>query len=54
MAIGTKKIRSELIIANVLLEVRRILDNKISFFSAVNLDVDKGKSLTGFCDFIIS
>jgi len=53
-AVGTKKIRSELIIANVLLEVRRILDNKISFFSGVNLDVDKEKSLTGFCDFIIS
>jgi len=54
MAVGTEKIRSELIIANVLLEVRRILGNKISFFSGVNLDVDKGKSLTGFCDFIIS
>ncbi len=54
MAVGTEKIRSELIIANVLLEVRRILDNKISFFSGVNLDVDKEKSLTGFCDFIIS
>jgi len=46
MAVGTEKIRSELIIANVLLEVRRILGNKISFFSGVNLDVDKEKSLT--------
>lgn len=54
MAVGTEKVRSELIIANVLLEVRRILDNKISFFSGVNLDVDKEKNLTGFCDFIIS
>jgi len=41
MAVGTEKVRSELIIANILLEVRKISDNKISFFS-------------GFCDFIIS
>jgi hypothetical protein len=54
MAVGTEKIRSELIIANILLEVRRLLDNKIGFFSGVNLDVDKDKSLTGYCDFIIS
>ena len=54
MAVGTEKIRSELIIANVLLEVRKILDNKISFFSGVSFDVDKERSLTGFCDFIIS
>ncbi len=54
MAVGTEKVRSELIIANVLLEVRRISDNKISFFSGVNLDVDREKGLTGFCDFIIS
>ena len=54
MAIGSEKARSELIIANVLLEVRKILANKISFFSGINLDVDKEKSLTGFCDYIIS
>jgi len=32
MAVETEKVRSELIIANVLLEVRRLSDNKISFF----------------------
>ena len=53
-AVGTEKVRSELIIANILLEVRKLSDNKISFFSGVNLDVDKEKGLTGFCDFIIS
>jgi len=47
-AVGTKKIRSELIIANVLLEVRRILDNKISFFSGVNLDVDSASHRSSF------
>ena len=54
MAIGTEKARSELIIANVLLEIRKTVDNQVSFFSGVNLDVDKEKSLTGFCDFVIS
>jgi hypothetical protein len=54
MAIGTEKAKSELIISNVLLEVRKILNNKISCFSGVILDVDKEKGLSGFCDFIIS
>lgn len=54
MAISTEKVRSELIIAQVLLEVRRQLNNQISFFSGINLDVDKEKNLVGFCDFIMS
>jgi hypothetical protein len=54
MAISTEKARSELIIAQVLLEVHRQLHNQVSFFSGINLDVDKEKNLTGFCDFIIS
>ena len=54
MAVGTEKARSELIIANVLLEVRKILNNQISLFSGVIFDVDKEKGLAGFCDFIIS
>lgn len=54
LAVGTEKIRSELIIANILLEVRRILNDQISFFSGVNLDIDKQKDLNGFCDFVIS
>ena len=52
--VGTEKARSELIIANILLEVRKILNNQISLFSGVIFDVDKEKGLTGFCDFIIS
>jgi len=54
LAVGTEKARSELIIVNVLLEVRKLLKEKISFFSGINLDVDKEKDLNGFCDFIIS
>lgn len=54
MAVGTKKARSEFIIANVLLEIRKISSLKISLFSGIALDVDKEKGLVGFCDFIIS
>lgn len=54
MAIGTEKAKSELIIANVLLDVRKKLNNEISFFSGIILDVDKEKGLSGFCDFVIS
>jgi hypothetical protein len=54
LAVGTEKARSELIIANILLEVRRLRNDKISFFSGINFEVDKDKDLNGFCDFIIS
>jgi hypothetical protein len=54
VSINTEKARSELIIANVLLELRRIFDKKISFFSGVEFNVDKERGLNGFCDFLIS
>lgn len=54
VSINTEKARSELIIAPVLVEVRKILDHKISLFSGIELNVDKEKDLSGFCDFIIS
>jgi hypothetical protein len=53
-AINTEKARSELIIANILVELRKILKHKISLFSGVEFNVDKEKGLNGFCDFIIS
>ncbi|WP_089730100.1 hypothetical protein [Candidatus Thiosymbion oneisti] len=53
-AINTEKARSELIIANILVEVRKILEHKVSLFSGIEFDVDKEKGLNGVCDFIIS
>jgi len=53
-AINTEKARSELIIANILVEVRKILKHKVSLFSGIEFNVDKEKGLNGFCDFIIS
>lgn len=53
-AINTEKARSELIIANILVETRRMLGHKISLFSGIEFNVDKAKGLNGFCDFLIS
>ena len=54
LAISSEKARSELIVINVLLEVRELLHDKISFFSGIEFTVDKEKGLSGFCDYIIS
>ena len=52
LAIATEKASSELIIINILLEMKRQLE--ISFFSGIDFSVDRDKGLNGFCDFIIS
>jgi len=54
ISMNTEKAKSELIISNVLIEVRKIFDRKISFFSGVEFNVDKEKGLNGYCDFLIS
>lgn len=54
VSINTEKARSELIIAPVLIEVRKLFNKQISLFSGIELNVDKERDLTGFCDFIIS
>jgi hypothetical protein len=53
LAVNTEKARSELIIAPVLVEVRRLLDRRISLFSGIELTVDQSAGLNGVCDFII-
>ena len=54
VAINTEKARSELIVSQVILEVRKLFHRKISFFSGIEFNVDKDKDLNGFCDFIVS
>ncbi|SRR5579883_93920 len=54
IATGSEKARSELIISPVLLEVRKILQRKISLFSGADFTVDPTLGLTGVCDFILS
>ena len=53
-AINTEKARSELIITPVLLEVRRIFDFKIGFFSGSEFNVDFQAGLSGYCDYILT
>jgi hypothetical protein len=52
--INTEKARSEMIIAPMLIEVRKILKKQVSLFSGVEFQVDAALGLTGVCDYIIS
>lgn len=54
LAVSTEKARSELIIAPILMEVRRLRGGAVSFFSGTELSVDPARGLNGFCDFILS
>ncbi|MGB7444506.1 MAG: hypothetical protein WA919_25860 [Coleofasciculaceae cyanobacterium] len=53
-AIGTEKARSEFLIAPILSEVRRQLNYRVSLFSGTDFNVDIGRGLLGYCDFLIS
>ena len=53
-ATGSEKALSEGIIYPILLEVRRILGNKVSLFSGEDFTVDESVGLNGVCDFLIS
>ncbi len=54
VAIGTEKARSEMIIAPILLEMKRRLNHQISLFSGTDFNVDFEQGLNGICAFIIS
>lgn len=54
LAIHTEKARSEMIVTPILIEVRKLLDRRISLFSGVEFNVDKEQGLNGICDYLIS
>lgn len=54
VAIRTEKARSELIVANILVELREHFERRISFFSGIDFSVDPESGLTGVCDFLVS
>lgn len=56
LALGsnTEKSRSEMIIAPILIDLRRQLNSKISLFSGVDFTVSPEQGLNGICDFLIS
>ena len=54
LASRTEKARSEMLVAPILIEVRRQLERSITLFSGVTFDVDASVGLSGQCDFLIS
>lgn len=54
LAIGTEKASSELIVSELLVELREKFEEKISIFSGIDFSVDVKKGLTGVCDFLVS
>ncbi|MFO0608947.1 MAG: hypothetical protein U0324_37620 [Polyangiales bacterium] len=54
IATSTEKARSELIVAPVLMEVRRQCGGRVGLFSGMEFAVDREKGLTGFCDFLMT
>ena len=54
VAIGSEKARSELILAPILVDIKKQLNNQISIFSGIEFNVNPDQGLNGFCDFIIS
>ncbi len=53
-AIGTEKARSEMIVADVLVDLLDHLDRGISLFSGIDFNVDAENGLIGVCDFLVS
>jgi len=54
LASNTEKARSEMIIAPILIELRKQLDYQVSLFSGIDFTVDTSLGLNGSCDFLIS
>jgi hypothetical protein len=54
LSLGNEKARSEMIIAPVLVEVRRALGHRVSLYSGIELVVDAPRGLSGVCDFLFS
>lgn len=54
LAIDSEKSRSELIVAPILVELKKQLGDRISLFSGREFTVDPNLGLSGFCDFLIS
>ena len=54
LAVSTEKIRAELIVAPMLVELRRQMSRRIGLFSGVEFEVVPEDGLTGVCDFLVS
>ena len=53
-AINTEKARSELLISQIIADVRRQLNYQISLFPGTEFNVNQDLGLQGYCDFLLS
>ena len=54
VAIATEKAKSELIVSEVLFELREHFEQRVSLFSGIDFTVDADAGLVGVCDFLVS
>ena len=54
LTMGTEKAKSEMVVAQVLVELCLHFDNRVSLFSGIDFNVDAESGLTGVCDFLVS
>jgi hypothetical protein len=54
LASNTDKARSEMLIAPILIDLRKHFKRQISLFSGVDFSIDYAQGLNGICDFLIS
>ena len=50
----TEKAKSELLVSPILVEARRLTNERVQLFSGEEFDVDRARGLNGFCDFLFS
>jgi hypothetical protein len=50
----SEKAKSELLVSPILVEVRRLVGDRIQLFSGEEFNVDRDRGLNGFCDFLFS
>ncbi|MEG4938822.1 hypothetical protein [Microcoleus sp. F4-D5] len=54
LEINSEKARSELIVAPILVEIKKLLPQRMSLLSGREFNVDPARGLSGYCDFLIS
>ena len=54
LTMGTEKAKSEMVVAQVLVELCLHFNNRVSLFSGIDFNVDIANGLMGVCDFLVS
>ncbi|WP_439629347.1 hypothetical protein [Gemmata sp.] len=54
VGVGSEKARSEYLITPIFAEARRLAQNTFNVLPGVTFEVDKGRGLSGVCDYLVS